>query len=620
MIKARLFSLVRLEVAVAWSLLDAKRKRWLLVRALLQLITGILDLLGIVFLGALSAIAINGIGSRESGDRLSQFLTLFSLQDQDFESQVTLLALTAVSIIVLRIFLSMYLSVSILKYLSRTAAEISSDLFRSTLDLGLIFVERRTILNSQFAINRGVDLLIVGSLGITMNLLADFAAVILIVCGLMLIDFVFAVSTFACFGLLGFFIYRIMKTRTQRVAESKTKFEIGSNEIIKDAFLSFRELFVKNQKARIFFKFQDIRGKSAEAIAETMFFPSIPKFIFECALIFGAVFLAVFQFMFNDAFRAISTLTVFLAAGTRLVPAILRLQQGALNLKSNFGQVGPTVDLLKEIQGSGIRNEFGIHQSFEGKLNSQGSVSGGASILLKNVNFKRKDGSGFELKNISLEICEGEFVAIVGRSGSGKSTLVDIMLGMLRVDSGLITLNGLAPEEAICNFSNLISYVTQEIHIFSGSVRDNICGLASDNIKDLEVWNVLRDVGLEAVIAEMPNGLDTQLGEFGSGLSGGQKQRIGLARALLSKPQLLVLDEATSALDSETEKEVIEVLNKLRGQMTIVAIAHRLSTFQAADRLIYLSEGSITAIGDFDSILRCEPNFQRQVEILKGIS
>ena len=343
------FNLKRV-VVLALKLLSSRDRKWLVVMASIQALIGLLDLVGIVFLGALSSVVLNGLSSRSYGDRLGQFLALLKIENNDFNFQILFLASVAIGAIFSRILLSVYLSRRILTFLSIRSAYVSRRLFQKMLEEGLDFIKRRTALNSQFAINRGIDLIMVGCLGILMTLLADALSLTFIFFGLLVIDPKFALALVLAFSLLGTLLHVVLRKKTERVARDKTTFEIASNQKIQDTLLTFREVHVRNQQSLAIREFSELRLKSAKAIADSMFLQSVPKFVFESTVIVAAVFMGLFQLLANDVFRAISTLTIFLAAGTRVAPGMLRIQQGFMALKSNLGQTSPTLEILTELK------------------------------------------------------------------------------------------------------------------------------------------------------------------------------------------------------------------------------------------------------------------------------
>ena len=223
------------------------------------------------------------------------------------------------------------------------------------------------------------------------------------------------------------------------------------------------------------------------------------------------------------------------------------------------------------------------------------------------------------LDHISLSITPGSFVAFVGPSGAGKTTIVDTLLGVLTPDSGQVLVSGLKPLEASARWSGAISYLPQEVFISQGSVRENVClGYPIEIASDEHVLKCLRMAHLEEFVLGLPDGLETKVGENGTQLSGGQRQRLGIARALFTHPKLIVLDESTSALDAETEAAVSEAIVSLKGEVTIVMIAHRLSTVRRADQVYYLSGSKLLASGTFDEVRDAVPNFNEQA-ILMGL-
>jgi ATP-binding cassette, subfamily B, bacterial PglK len=609
------FNLKRV-VVLALKLLSSRDRKWLVVMASIQALIGLLDLVGIVFLGALSSVVLNGLSSRSYGDRLGQFLALLKIENNDFNFQILFLASVAIGAIFSRILLSVYLSRRILTFLSIRSAYVSRRLFQKMLEEGLDFIKRRTALNSQFAINRGIDLIMVGCLGILMTLLADALSLTFIFFGLLVIDPKFALALVLAFSLLGTLLHVVLRKKTERVARDKTTFEIASNQKIQDTLLTFREVHVRNQQSLAIREFSELRLKSAKAIADSMFLPSVPKFVFESTVIVAAVFMGLFQLLANDVFRAISTLTIFLAAGTRVAPGMLRIQQGFMALKSNLGQTSPTLEILTELK---INNLDSLNIRARTPLISPTKSNAKNLISFENVNYERSTSPRFLLKDLTFFVRKGEFVALTGRSGSGKSTIIDLMLGLLEPTTGKISIRGLSPRLAISEFQNEISYIPQDVHIFPGTVRENIqVGMGDQEVSDSKIWKVLSQVQLKNHIKSMSEGLDSQLGEFGNVLSGGQRQRIGIARALLSSPKILVMDESTSALDSETEDSILKVLKNLQPRLTIVAIAHKLSTLVNSDRIIYVAEGRIEAQGTFKEVLKNHAGFKRQIKTLKN--
>jgi ABC-type multidrug transport system fused ATPase/permease subunit len=221
------------------------------------------------------------------------------------------------------------------------------------------------------------------------------------------------------------------------------------------------------------------------------------------------------------------------------------------------------------------------------------------------------------LDGVTLSIAAGESVGLVGRSGAGKSTLADVVLGVLEPDAGSAELGGVNPSGATTRWPGGVAYVPQDVVLANDTIRANVAlGLPDGAIDDELVWEALSRAHVAEYLREQRDGLNTRIGERGVRLSGGQRQRIGIARALYTRPRLLVLDEATSALDAETEQAISETIADLEGDVTLIIIAHRLSTVRAVDRLVYLEDGRVVAQGSFQEVEQRVPALRRQAELM----
>jgi ABC-type multidrug transport system fused ATPase/permease subunit len=299
-------------------------------------------------------------------------------------------------------------------------------------------------------------------------------------------------------------------------------------------------------------------------------------------------------------------MAIFLAAGSRLAPAVLRVQQGSVTIRTALAQAEPTLNLIENLSKSltleNVPDDVNLaHEGFEAK------------IEFNDVKFTFPGNEDPTLSEVSLCIPSGSFVAIVGPSGAGKTTLIDLMLGLLEPEVGSILVSGLSPSFAISKWPGALAYVPQEIAITSSTLRDNISlGYPTSLATDEHINSCIKLSQLEEFVNGLDHGINTHVGEAGSKLSGGERQRLGIARAMFTNPGLLVLDEATSALDSETEYRLSESINSLRGKTTIVMIAHRLSTVREADIVVYVSSGKILATGSFSEVRNSVPEFDTQ--------
>ena len=239
------------------------------------------------------------------------------------------------------------------------------------------------------------------------------------------------------------------------------------------------------------------------------------------------------------------------------------------------------------------------------------------SIALTDVEFSYPNSDSKVLESVTFKIAPGERVAIVGPSGAGKSTLCDIFLGLLQPTSGEVRIGGVPAAKWIENNFGSISYLPQEITLVTGTFLENIClGVSNEEVDFTRVASAMKSAQLNDFLELLPEGLNTHFGVSGTELSGGQKQRIGIARALYSNPKIIIMDEATSALDAETEHAIINILEGLEIDTTVIFIAHRLSSIRNFARVMYFEEGNLKEDGSFDHVKSKVPRFAKQISLL----
>jgi ABC-type multidrug transport system fused ATPase/permease subunit len=594
----------------AFQVLSKKDQQKVLIVVVLQVCIGFLDLLGVIAIGLLGALSVAGLQSKLPDNRISSTLDFFQLSNISFQSQVLILSVSAAVLLVGRTLISIYFTRRILFFLSNRGAQISANLVSRLLSQSLIAIQSRTSQQTLFAVTRGVEYVTLQILAPAIVLASDVALLIIMAIGLFVIDPFTALGTFLVFFIIAYVLYRFMHVRAGILGSYSSELNIVSNEKIVEVFNSYRESVVRNRRDYYAREIGAYRFALARTSAEMNFLPYISKYVIETSVILGALFIGAVQFFLQDAQHAVATLAIFLAAGTRIAPAVLRVQQGSVLIRSSVGQAKPTLDLVDALGSTPIiENTNDIVD-----ITHKGFLS---DIHLENISLTYPGKSMPAVAKVSLVIPSGTSVAFVGPSGGGKTTIIDILLGVLIPDQGAVEISGLSPQLAVARWPGAISYVPQDVSITSGSIRENVAlGYPKSEASDDLVLSALKVAQMEKFIASLPAGIDTQVGERGSQLSGGQRQRLGIARAMFTRPYLLVLDEATSALDGETEADISEAIRALKGTTTVVMIAHRLSTVRNADIIVYMDKGKILANGTFDEVRTAVPDFDRQAKLM----
>lgn len=594
----------------AVRVLSRTDKRKIIGITILQIAMGGLDLLGIIAVGLLGALSVTGLQSSKPDDRVGEALRVLHIQDLTFQSQAIILGVSAVVLLVGRTVVSIFFTRRILFFLSRRGAKISADLVSRLLSQPLSIVQSRSTQETVYSVTMGVERIVLQVLASAIVWIADLSLLIVLIVGLLVVDPITALGTFLVFSLIAYFLYRFMHLRAGTLGIESSNLAIKSNEKIVEVFASYRESVVRNRRDYYAREIGQLRYALASSSAEISFLPYVSKYVIETTVVVAAVLIGAVQFTLQDASHAIATLAIFLAAGTRIAPAVLRLQQGSIYIKNGLGFSGPTLDLIDSLGNLPMIENVDdtvdvIHEGFV------------SEIIVENASFTYSDKQNPAIANVTLVIPAGTSIAFVGPSGAGKTTIIDILLGVLNPDSGSVLISGLPPLLAVAKWPGAVSYVPQDVVIAAGTIRENIAlGYPIEEATDELVLGALKVAQLDEFVSDLPEGIDTQVGERGAQISGGQRQRLGIARAMFTRPHLLVLDEATSSLDGKTEASISDAIHALRGSTTVVIIAHRLSTVRNADKVVYLFKGKVLASGTFDEVRKAVPDFDHQAKIM----
>ncbi len=595
---------------IALKILGKKDEKKLKFILLAQIFIGVLELFALSLVALLGTVAINGITTGKPNSKITDTFQIIGLTLNSFQKQVAVLGLIAAIFMVGRSFVSMLMQRKTLFFLSSRSAKISTNLVTKLLSTSILTLRERSTQETVYSLTNGVSKILIGTLATAIGVIVDISLLTIISITLLFLDPVIAVSTFIMFGLIGYILHKFMNTRAGRLGEDFASLSIQSNSKILEALAFYREAVIRNRRGYYSQEIELARKGFSTTEAEISFLPVTSKYIIEISLVVGGLLICALQFIYKDAAQAITSLIVFLAAGTRIAPAVLRIQQGAVQVTTSISAAEPTFELITRLSGINAISEklFELdvnHFNFEPK------------IEINNLSLKYPDSDKFALKSLNLVLASGKFIAIVGPSGAGKTTLADCILGIIDPTDGEIKVSGLSPIDAINKWPGAFGYVPQDVVILDGSIKENIgIGFSYDEIRDDLVGDTLHISVLEDFVKQLPNGIETHVGEQGAKLSGGQRQRLGIARAMYTKPKLLVLDEATSSLDGQTEFEIAKSIQAINGDVTVIMIAHRLSTIKNADQVVYLEDGKIISIGTFEEVRKNVPNFEKQASLM----
>ena len=613
---------VRQTIKASLALLNRRDRRILILVTLAQMSTAFLDLLGVLLIGVVTALSVSVMSQAPTPALAQTAMDRIGLTDVDIITLATTLAVVAGFVLIAKSIINVLLTRRVLRFLANRQAMVSGHLAAGLLSRPLLQVQQRSSQETVYALTTGVNYATLVVLGQGVVALAEITLLAVLAIGLLLISPIVTVFAIVFFLLIALVLQRVLSGWAGRLGQRSSHTEVASYSAIQEALRAYREVVVSNRRGLYVDRFQGLRWQAAKVQSDLTFLNQIPKYVFEVALIVGTGLLAASQLFTKDLTAAVAVIAVFLAAGSRVVPSMLRLQTAAITMRTASGQAAPTfalADELASVEAAAIAADaFGsIDPKIINDQLSQGHPDFDPTISLSSTWLAYPGSTSDAIADVSFDLAAGSSLALVGPTGAGKSTLADVILGVLQPDRGSVLIGGLSPAEAIARWPGALAYVPQDVAMANGTVRENVAlGLPAAAIDDDWVWEALKRAHLADFLNDSRDGLDTVIGEHGMKLSGGQRQRLGVARALYTHPKFLVLDEATSALDAETEQAIAKTLQELEGTVTTVTIAHRLATIRHCDLLIYMENGGVVATGTFDEVRQVAKHFDQQAQLL----
>lgn len=390
-------------------------------------------------------------------------------------------------------------------------------------------------------------------------------------------------------------VNQVIKPRLHRAGIQLQESGAGMNKWLLQSVQGIKELKIMS-KEEYFQENFDAHGRVyVESTRKNAILSVVPRFFIEAASM-STMFLIIAFLIYRggNLVAIVPMLTAISMAAVRLLPSVNRISNGLANVAYYEPMLDKLIENLKEIEDTHGSSRGIVTDDGTGAEKSTTLQSVKNEVCFHEITFRYPDAESDVLSDASMTIRRGESVGVVGGSGAGKTTAVDILLGLLRPEKGQVLVDNIDISADMEGWHGQIGYIPQMIFMLDDTIRRNVSfGEKDEDISDERVWRALEDAALADFVRSLPKGLDTEIGERGVRLSGGQRQRIGIARALYRDPAVLVFDEATSALDNETEKEIMESIQHLQGQKTMIIIAHRLTTIEHCDHVYRVEHGKI---------------------------
>lgn len=439
--------------------------------------------------------------------------------------------------------------------------------------------------------------------------LSDALAIVAIFLALVLMAPLASVLAILVFGGTALLVARVFKPFAYKFGLRGLMLEQDAWSHLNPAIEGFRETRLFRRESLFVERYRINRSQYARTAQRQGILGEAPKYLLEIAMIIGILLIALLLFWLYDEATAFGLLAVFAAGAVRIVPALNRVVATVNNLRAAMPNLTFAADEIRSLEDEVGRVEIAPASAQDDPVPEE-------PIEVRDLGFRYATGSRDVLSDVDVRIDRGTTVALVGPSGAGKTTFADLLAGLLRPTAGSITVGDMDLSQQPRRWMSEVAVVSQQVYLWDAPLRDLITfGALRDEVDEEHLADVVRRARLEDFVADLPEGLGQWVGDGGVRVSGGQAQRIGIARALYARPRVLILDEATSALDNETEHQITETIAALHGELTVIVIAHRLSTVKNADDILFFSEGRLAGQGTMTELHRQNSEFARLVEL-----
>ncbi len=518
---------------------------------------------------------------------------------------IPLLALGACLLIILKSVLSVTLHWFATRRFARYELEIGDRMFKAYIHSSWEERSKRSVAEITRIADGGIANTMAGFLLPLMRVPSMIFTFVLIIAVLLVADPLTALIAFVYLGVVALIVHQVVTKRSLEAAQVNLTYSYRVAILMTEMMEALKELSLRNRLSEVSDLVTNNRSRSVRARANGSFLGIIPGFAFEAALIGGVILIGGFSFWQGGVTAALSSVALFAATGFRLIPAITGIQGGIVQAVAStpaaLDVIGDLTSAEKDMATSKAPDDTAV------------LADSPRELRLNDVRFRYPSASEDVIRGMSLSIPLGSSLGIVGPSGAGKSTLIDLLLGLSQASRGEITIDGAPLNSVLKQWRGRVGYVPQRVALFDGSIAQNVALTWSDEVDEERVMHALERAQLGSLIRSREGGIHERIGERGVSLSGGQQQRLGIARALYTDPLVLVLDEATSSLDTKTEDDVTKSIRALQGEVTLISVAHRLSTIKDYDRICYVDEGQIAASGTFFDVVATLPAFAEQV-------
>ena len=565
------------------QLLNKKQKRTVVLLIVLIFFSALLETLSVsVIIPLMSAV----IKPDEIFDNkiVAEVLNMLNLTITDKDNFIRILIGVTMGVFVIKNLYLLFLYFVQSSFVTKTEAATSVRLYNDYLGRPYEFYLNADV-NAMFqTINKDIPH-VFELLQESMKLITEIAVSACICIMLFIIDFKMTLSIAAIMVVMLGFIVLVLKPKLGGLGQKRVKQQVLTMKWMQQGIFGIKDVKVAHKENHFLDNFTDAYNKLAGVTRRYTVFNNAPRLAIETVCIVGLLgYMLVCILSGQDMIEMIPTLTAFGLAAVRLMPGVNRISSHL----STIAYYEPSLNFICD------NLDFANMSEIDGEKKNERLVLKD-KITLNDITYAYPNTDKYIFDKASMEIKKGTSVGVMGPSGAGKTTVIDILLGLLKPASGKVCVDETNIEDDYAGFLSNVGYIAQNIYMLDTTIRANVAfGVDEKDMDEARIWKVLEQAQMADFIKGLPEGLDTIIGDRGVRISGGQRQRLGIARALYHDPEILVFDEATSALDSDTESAIMDAINTLRGEKTMVIIAHRLNTIANCDQIYKVENGKIT--------------------------
>ena len=568
---------------------------------ILFLASGFLDIVSLALVGPFIAFANEPSAAKQFifWDYIDEYI--FNLSAITNENVILLLGLIIIFTFLVKAITAYFIRLFIAKFSLRLECDLRSRLMKTYQNLPYLFHVTTNTASIIQCIYRYTSVFANGIVMPVLTLLAEIITILAILVLLSTTNILAVLSLLAITTLFITFYIVILKDKLYLMGKSVHEGEENIIKGIQQSFDGYKEISILGKKKY----FYEIIKKNADRIflmgSRFHAYQIMPRYLIELTMVTFIVFFVILLTKnATNTQNALPVLGIFVAASLRIIPSINQIVRSINQIKNSIYAASRLLSDLKEIDKFHKDRDLNIKENKD-------TFERFEELNIKSIDFSYPGTNDKAIKNISLNIKQGECIGIIGKTGSGKTTLIDIMLGFLNPSNGDILANNTPIKNDLKSWMSLTAYIPQSIFLIDDTIKKNIALGIEDSEIDLEmIKKSLSMSRLDSFVENLPEKIETVIGERGMRLSGGQRQRIALARAFYFQRQIIVMDEATSSLDNETEKEVIDSINRMKRKITMLVIAHRLSTVKNCDYIYKIEDGEIIESGIPEKILQVD--------------